>query len=324
MIPKRKALSHDDYTIGWISALPLEMAAAKAMLDEFHPKLPQDPNDSNIYTLGSAFGHNVVIACLPSGVYAIRFGLMVGIGGGAPRKEVDIRLGDIVVSKPTDTFGGVIQYDYGKTIQGGSFLRTGSLNKPPQVLLAAVSEIQTEHMSGRCQIQTNLARLVKMSPKMSQFTHRGQLYDHLYEAGYDHDGSGSTCDQCSKDRLVLRVPRASSDPVIHYGLIASGNQVMKEGVTRDRLSRELGIFCFEMEAAGLMDHFPCLVIRGICDYSDTHKNKQWQEYAAATAAAYARELLYVIPPLQVFRTPTVSDILRHPEALLSPSLCFWK
>jgi hypothetical protein len=50
-----------------------------------------------------------------------------------------------------------------------------------------------------------------------------------------------------------------------------------------------------MEAAGLMDDFPCLVVRGICDYADSHKNKLWQGYAAAMAAAYAKELLSVIP-----------------------------
>ena len=54
-----------------------------------------------------------------------------------------------------------------------------------------------------------------------------------------------------------------------------------------------------MEAAGLMDSFPCLVIRGICDYADSHKNKRWQPYAAATAAAFAKELLGVINKQEV-------------------------
>jgi nucleoside phosphorylase len=83
--------------------------------------------------------------------------------------------------------------------------------------------------------------------------------------------------------------------VVFYGMIASGNQVMRDGVTRDRLRKEFDVLCFEMEAAGLMDDFSCVVIRGICDYSDSHKNKRWQEYAAATAAAYAKELLTNIP-----------------------------
>jgi hypothetical protein len=65
-----------------------------------------------------------------------------------------------------------------------------------------------------------------------------------------------------------------------------------------------------MEAAGLMDNFPCLVIRGICDYSDTHKKKNWQPYAAATAAAYAKELLGVIAPVQVDKTPIAADAIK--------------
>jgi hypothetical protein len=65
---------------------------------------------------------------------------------------------------------------------------------------------------------------------------------------------------------------------------------LKVGVTREKLRQESGTICLEMEAAGLMDNFPCLVIRGICDYSDTHKNKNWQPYAAATVAAYAKEV----------------------------------
>jgi nucleoside phosphorylase len=321
-----KKLSHDDYTVGWICALPPEMAAAKAMLDEVHAKLSQAPNDHNTYTLGAINGHNVVIACLPSGAYGttsaavvaaqmlstfreIRFGLMVGIGGGVPSEEADIRLGDIVVSKPTDTIGGVVQYDYGKTISGGRFQRTGVLNKPPEVLLTAISDLQADHMMGLSQIPKILSYLAVKYPEMSQFTYRGQQLDQLFEAEYDHIGSGNTCAHCDRSRLVTRQIRIKSNPKIHYGLIASGNQVMKHGRTRDQLAQELGILSFEMEAAGLMDQFPCLVIRGICDYCDSHKNKQWQEYAAAAAAAYAKELLSAIPVRNIWKTETANSTL---------------
>jgi nucleoside phosphorylase len=82
---------------------------------------------------------------------------------------------------------------------------------------------------------------------------------------------------------------------------------MRNGIERDRISRELGgVLCFEMEAAGLMNTFPCLVIRGICDYSDSHKNKDWQAYAAAVAAVYAKELLGEIEPVVVERTPAAA------------------
>jgi nucleoside phosphorylase len=313
--------SHDDYTVGWICALPMEMAAAKAMLDDIHTDLPVRPNDHNTYTLGRIGNHKIAIACLPSGVYgttsattvatqmlstfrSIRFGLMVGIGGGVPSKETDIRLGDIVVSKPTGSSGGVVQYDYGNAIEEGRFECTSALNKPPQVLLKAVTKLQADHMLGDSRIPILLSEMVAKRPaKMSNFTHRGQQQDRLFRADYDHVGPGNICDT---SKLVARPTRATDDPVVHYGLIASGNQVMEHGGTRDHVARKPGILCFEMEAAGLMDNFPCLVIRGICDYADSHKNKQWQEYAAATAAAYAKEILSVIHPSLIEKTPAVS------------------
>lgn len=139
------------------------MAAAKAMLDEIHPQLGVHPNDHNTYTLGSACGHNVAIACLPSGVYgttsaatvaiqmlfsfrSIAVPLMVGIGGGVPSSKNDIRLGDIVVSIPTPECAAVVQYDYGKTVDCGEFKRTGMLNKPAPLLLTAVSGLRADYV----------------------------------------------------------------------------------------------------------------------------------------------------------------------------------
>jgi hypothetical protein len=98
--------------------------------------------------------------------------------------------------------------------------------------------------------------------------------------------------------------------VVHYGTIASGNQVVKSAAERENLSAKLdGVYCFEMEAAGLMNSFPCLVIRGICDYADSHKNKRWQAYAAATAAACAKEVLSVIPIIEVASSPPINTAI---------------
>ncbi|KAK1613485.1 hypothetical protein BDP81DRAFT_336975 [Colletotrichum phormii] len=332
--PERDApVVTEDYTVGWVCALPLEMAAAKGMLDQVHPNLPlQDLADHNSYVLGQVQGHNVVVACLPAGIYgttpaatvakdllrtfkSIRFGLMVGIGGGVPSREHDIRLGDVVVSQPAKISGGVIQYDRGKTMQEGEFQRTGSLNAPPQVLLAALSRLQADHLIEDSRIPQFLSELISKSPKKmkKKFGHQGALYDYLFQAGYDHVSPDSTCDQCDHTQTIQRDDRDDTDPVIHYGNIASGNQVIKHGKTRDKLSQELGVLCFEMEAAGLQD-FPCLVIRGVCDYADSHKNKRWQEYAAATAAAFAKELLSVIPPSRVLQEEAVPQLALIPHA----------
>jgi hypothetical protein len=82
------------------------------------------------------------------------------------------------------------------------------------------------------------------------------------------------------------------------------------------MGRELGALCVEMEAAGLMNDFPCIAIRGICDYADSHKNDAWQKYAALTAAAYAKELLAYISPEQTSREKPIQEILGKWNLLL--------
>ncbi|EED11834.1 WD repeat-containing protein, putative [Talaromyces stipitatus ATCC 10500] len=306
-----------DYTVGWICALNTEYVAAQEFLDDEHePPEFVSPNDTNDYTLGRLGKHNVVIAVLPDGEYGtalaasvatnmlhsfpnVRIGLMVGIGGGAPSRKHDIRLGDIVVSAPRDGDGGVFQYDFGKTIQKQAFHYTGFLNQPPQILRAAVAGIQAQHERKGHRLEEVMESILERNPRLRQKYRRPQpSSDRLFKAEITHT---KTCAElCANDPscLVERRERAEheDDPVIHYGLIASGNQLMKDAVIRDRLAEEKDVLCFEMEAAGLMNHFPCLVIRGICDYSDSHKNKEWQGYAAMAAAAYTKDLLSRIPP----------------------------
>jgi nucleoside phosphorylase len=68
-----------------------------------------------------------------------------------------------------------------------------------------------------------------------------------------------------------------------------------------------------MEAAGIMNRMPCLVVRGICDYCDSHKNKYWQEYAAMTAAAYTKELLMEIPCKEIEREERLTAAIDQRE-----------
>jgi nucleoside phosphorylase len=321
-----RRLRIQDYTVGWVCALPIELAAATVMLDEKHQSLPHDDNDHNLYTLGSIGKHNVVLACLPAGQTgtnsaaavatrmqssfpSLRIGLMVGIGGGVPSAEVDIRLGDVVISQPHATYGGVVQYDLGKTGAGGRLAPTGFINMPPTVLLNAISELRSNRYLG----QDNLSIHLSAFKELAEFSRDRAGSDILYEATYNHIG-GPTCGGCREDKAKKRTPRASQKMVIHYGTIASGNQVMKDGITRDRLSAELGgVLCFEMEAAGLMNSFPCLVIRGICDYADSHKNKKWQPYASAAAAACAKEVLLLVPAIETSKLRIEDETTRWNE-----------
>ncbi|KAF5630091.1 heterokaryon incompatibility protein het-E-1 [Fusarium sp. NRRL 52700] len=297
-----RSLQYDDYTVGWISALPLEMTAVQAMLDHRHEPLRQHPQDSNCYEFGSINGHNVAIACLPKAQYGnnnaaivannmhrtfphLQQRLLVGIAGGAPG-SVDVRLGDVVVSTHA------IQYDLGKAMPDNHFQHIAEAIRPPQALMAAVSKVEARHNGGQVQM---LEVLSEATVRLPHYGHP-MVEDCLFHSELTHTSSGTNCDSCDRTQLVSRDIRPNADPVVHYGRVASGNQVIRDALTRDYLSKKINNICFEMEAAGVMDCFPCLVIRGVCDYSDSHKNKGWQEYASLVAAAFAKELLISIPP----------------------------
>ncbi|KAL4965066.1 purine and uridine phosphorylase [Aspergillus stella-maris] len=322
-------LTHDDYTVAWICALPLEAAAARAMLDKTHAPPPQI-TDPNAYELGELNGHHIVIAYLPNGVYGtvsaatvisrmrltfprLQFGLMVGIGGGVPSQSNDIRLGDVVVSKPGERHGGVIQYDYGKAVQGGRFEPTGILNQPPQAILTHMSQLQAKEMTfGDNAMSKLVSEVLERNPNIKErFSPPKQSTDYLFCSSYHHAEKDSNCEKCDQHKLITRQPRTMETPYIHYGLIASGDQVIKDSETRDRLAQHHGILCFEMEAAGLMNELPTLVIRGICDYCDSHKQKQWQGFAALTAAAYAKLLLLAMPAYQTYSGSRKNNNTRH-------------
>ena len=320
------------YTVGWICALTSEYIAARNLLDEKYEDEVPFQGDSNIYTLGRMGWHNVVIACLPRGKIgnvsaasvasdmlrsfeSIRFGLMVGIGGGAPTSDIDIRLGDVVVSSPDRQVGGVLHYKFGKEIQNREFELTGSLASPPAILLSALNQLSAQHVEEGHRIAESIEEMVSRVPNLREYFLRPPSeMDRLYKADYVHTDV-MRADENSQ--LVVRQARTGKhqDPAIHYGLIASADQVMKDAHTRDKLAKEQGILCFEMEAAGLMDRFACVVIRGICDYSDTHKNVNWQSYAAATAAAYAKELLAVISGDTVHKMIPMSGDKHHENVL---------
>ncbi|XEV01773.1 hypothetical protein FSHL1_007060 [Fusarium sambucinum] len=298
------------YTVGWICAIAAEYLAAQLFLDEEHdPPEAVSVNDSNDYTLGKIGRHNVVIAVLPLGEYGIpsatgvakdmlhsfpnvRVGLMVGIGGGAPTDKNDIRLGDVVVGITSNGEGSVFQYDFGKAVQGQEFQATGFLNQPPTVrkghqLDTHINEILAENLRLRRDLQRperdtdRLYRPLKVHPK---------------------DDKSSCAEACGDDPSTL-VPRPDrgeheDDPDIHYGLIASSNSLMKDALARDAVAAKRGVLCFEMEAAGLMNHFPFLVIRGI----------------SMMAAAYAKDLLNQIPLNKVEAERPISEALSSIES----------
>jgi nucleoside phosphorylase len=320
----RKRLTHDAYTVALICPLEVELSAVRYMLDEEHERLPPAQADTNMYILGQLSGHNVVVASLPAGFQGkvsaasvaphmirtfpmIKLRLLVGIGGGVPSKKVDVRLGDVVVSMPSGTHGGVVQYDLGKqtsyyepgeqAFEG--FVRKGFLCPPPVEWLVVLPQMQSDHRVKSNRISEYVSKMLAEYPKLAAYKRPPPDTDLLFQIDYLHKRERDTCEECDRSRLVDRSDRDSPDqPTIHYGLIASGDTVMKDTSMREKISKASeGAICFEMEAAGLMNDFHCMVIRGISDYSDSHKNDIWHPYAAAAAAGLAKEMLsYITPP----------------------------
>ncbi|THW45161.1 hypothetical protein D6D21_04556 [Aureobasidium pullulans] len=326
------------YTVAWIAALPHERAAGEAMFDEEYEDSPADfkksRGDPNAYSWGKIGKHYVVVAALPSGEYGltstatvaqglhsslphVRIGLLVGIGAGV--REVvdeddktvgqrDIRLGDVVVSHPEGTIGGVVQCDLvkAKTVGGSEVLeRKGSLNSPPLALRTALTKLQATHIKRGTTIPTIIEEAFERYPNM--------------RSDFCHPGLGGTEIDRRTDTYHSRAGTPISNearisPKIHYGTVASSNTLEKSARHRDavlaRLAKEnIKPMCFEMEAAGLMNNFPCLVIRGTCDYGDEHKNDDWQNYAAITAAGFAKEFLRCVDVQEIQETQEIGNLI---------------
>ncbi|KAF2644041.1 hypothetical protein P280DRAFT_496496 [Massarina eburnea CBS 473.64] len=272
-------VAEHDYTGGWICALATEYLAAQELLDEEYNR-PDSiaPRKNNDYTLGRIGDHNVVVAVLPEGEYGVasagtvvrdllssflnvRIGMMVGIGGGAPSKKNDIRLGDFVVGLPGNGKGGILHYDFGVSLQEQKFRNTGFLDQTPIILRTVVTGIKPQYTRKGADLHQKVEEVLRKTPRLREdFGRPDQTSDRLFRSDFVHlEDKDVTCESvCLRQPLDLLVRHDRTafedNPKVHYGLIAWANN--------------------------FMNYFPCLLVRGICDYSDT-----------LTAAAYAKDVI---------------------------------
>ncbi|KAK3937227.1 hypothetical protein QBC46DRAFT_461010 [Diplogelasinospora grovesii] len=293
----QRPASRRDFEIAIICALTLEADAVDALFDRHWdddgPPYDKAAGDRNAYSTGAIGRHNVVLAHMPgmgtanaAAVAAncqisfpnIRLAIVVGICGAVPfdPNGAEIVLGDVIISD------GVVQYDFGR--------RLPERFVPKDTLLDSLGRPNAE-------IRALLAK--------------------LFEATYRHVADGKLCVECGCNGPLVPRSRLEQDtppPVVHFGLVASGDTVMKSGEERDTIARQENVICFKMEGAGAWDSFPCVVIKGACDYADSHKTKVWQRYAAATAAACMKAFLdHWVPSLS-----SLSEPHRIPEQPAGP------
>ncbi|KAI1122591.1 purine and uridine phosphorylase [Nemania abortiva] len=323
-----------DFKIAIICALTLEAQAVAALFDIHwdNKAYNQAPEDTNTYSVGTIGGHNVVLvhlhnigkvaaataaAFLRTCYKGIRLALVVGICGGVPFGESldkEILMGDVVISD------GIIQYDFGSQYPD-EFRRKGgvrdNLPRPGPLIRGFLTKLKTSQALGQLE-ERMLEHLRDLQQEPGNTaTYPGAIEDRLFNPTYQHKHHGHpgcseckseavACDEalrlgceqlgCDEQELVPRVRSMppSGLPVIHFGLFASGDSVMKSGKERDKVASEDGVIAFEMEGAGLWETFPhCLIIKSVCDYADSHKNKRFQSYAAATAAVTTKAILEI-------------------------------
>ncbi|KAI4258645.1 MAG: hypothetical protein L6R42_004977, partial [Xanthoria sp. 1 TBL-2021] len=277
------------YTIGWIAPMPIELTPALALLDRITTL--HVANDSNIYQAGRIGDHNVVMVTLdriglggiPSvatSMYAsfrdLKHLLLVGVGGGIPDYSLgeQIVLGDFVVSRQVE------HLDCGQRTPNG-FEVTNQTYYPNSALLKAANTLRSTHNLFGSKIPDILQ---KIRQKLDEFPREdsedlGPEADRLFDPEYNHDDGYKLCDDCCDlKRSSLRMERGrkahrkKDTPSVHFGTIGSGNSLVVGSKVRERLYKQFGAICFEMEAAALLQYKP-LVIRGICDYADSHKNR---------------------------------------------------
>jgi nucleoside phosphorylase len=331
-----KEIPPEDITVAIFCALSYESVAVKYSLDEEFECRPKTIGPRKyVYSFGRIRDHKVVIArphqmgtvkaaqCAATVCQQfpnVRFALMVGIGAGIPSPpKHDIRLGDIAVSIPRDDHPGVLQYDFGKYEHDfdnhesdGKFVLKGSLDKPPPILVSADGSLEEDEMMRR----RPLRKILRNITKQPEYT-RPNSDDTLFDPTFHHVNRGGDCSGCEESHEKKVVPRADREPgqpVVHRGLILSGSGVVKDTKDRDRLRRgHDDAICFEMEAAGIMDEIPCLVVRGICDYADTHKQDGWHHYAAAVAAAYGKAVLLKVYGQDMEETKSMKESMEKRE-----------
>ncbi|KAI0896103.1 Pfs domain protein [Annulohypoxylon nitens] len=295
-----KAYKREDYTIGWICTQTKQQTAAIMMLDEIHHDIPKQSYDPNTYTLGSMGPHNVVIACrlsvddhgpntaatavwMTSMFSEIRLCMLIGLASGIPSK---VKLGDIVVGIPNGRWPGVLQWERGET---GGYRKDAEMDRPPSILISALTKLQSDHELWGSRIPAYLAKIGENERLAARYLISDSLQDHE--------------NPMSESRGVS----------IHYGMIANTSLQIRDEATREEFNLSLGgqhLLCINMDSWSLMPKFPCIVIRGISNYADGDRDdyEGWKGPAAAVAAAFAKEVLAVLPETEVVGRATIKSM----------------
>lgn len=303
--------------------------------DRFGDHYGQHEMDRNCYLNGRIGKHEVVLCYMPGmgkgsaamvasdlrfSYINIEMALVVGICGAVPKltNGQPLFLGDAIIGD------SVIMYDFGKQYPNG-FRRKrdvkDTFGRPSHKLRTLFSGLSASQ--ARREFQGKMAIHLQKVQQADSKWHRPQFDDILFDSSHPHkhhikadspncacslgNASDLICEEAlNKDCTSLgcdnypvsrrRQQTEICNSAVHIGPIASADTVMKSGSHRDKIAEAEGIIAFEMEGAGVWDNSPCVIIKGVCDYADSHKDSKWQLYAAANGAAAAKTFLGYVTP----------------------------
>ncbi|PQK09148.1 hypothetical protein BB8028_0001g12190 [Beauveria bassiana] len=319
------------FEIALICALPHEVDPCDALFDcHWDPPLGKANGDPNVYTTGCIGRHNIVLVHMPSmgkisaavatsycrtSFPNIKLAIVVGICGVVPfcvtkgEDITEIILGDVIISD------AVIHHDHGQQLPDG-FVRKETLLGLAVETHSHISGLLAKLKMRRHKKQLSLQTAINLgilqnNPELSA-DYPDATFDKLFQATYHHTSNRQTCEQGCSGTLIRRRRLVGAEghprPAIHFGLVASGDMVVKSGEYRDAIAEKEGAIAFEMEGAGARANFPCIIVKSACDYADSHKSEKWQNYAAATSAACMKAILdHWLPPLS--RDISMEDVL---------------
>lgn len=324
----------EDFSVAIICALEMESNAVELLFDHIWDangdRYGKALNDTNSYRTGVIGNHNVVLAYMTGmgkvqaatvakscrwSFPCIRLALIVGVCGGVPGGiEGGIFLGDIIIS------GEILPYDFGKQFPGSFQCReTASRSSGDSEVQAFLRKLRS--LKGREYLLSRTDyHLSTLRTRTCDYSCPARQSDQLFEPNYHHKhhdnskcktcGENKSCKKaqkatckalrCDRERLIVRSRSSQREFSVHFGRIASGDTVMKSGKDRDRIADKEKVIAFEMEGAGIDGIMPFLVIKGVCDYADSHKNKIWQKYSAGAAAACMKSLLEQLAVIDQF------------------------
>ncbi|KAL2832185.1 hypothetical protein BDW59DRAFT_181471 [Aspergillus cavernicola] len=320
--------SRDEFAVAIICALTLEAEAVEDLFDETYDRFgvfyKKQPGDDNAYINGRIGDHHAVLCYMPGmgkgnaasvasslkiSYKRIQVALVVGVCGGAPCPSAggEIFLGDVIISN------AVVEYDFGKQYPGGFERKTD--------IRSILAGLQAKR--SRIDLQAKMLQHVQAIQESEPDWHRPTSADVLFEASYQHkhyDLTSSpmcvcldTSDDICKAALDTACTRLGCDE----------DQIcQRQRGTEHYSPRSEGVIGFEMEGAGVWDNISCIIIKGVCDYADSHKNKAWQAYAAATGAATAKAFLEYWGPTvreDLTAVPAIEEFIGREDNLN----CLW-